>query len=96
MNTNVSIDLLYGNGDFSESEEEVYTGVFNVGENGTPATPIVGLINVPDNALLGATRMRISMQRANPSESCGRNHRLVDSKVVSQCTGVWHDSDGEC
>ena len=57
-------------GDFEDTGELVYNGLFSVGQDGTPATPIVGLITVPNTALIGTTRMRISMQRANAAESC--------------------------
>ncbi|MFK7978461.1 MAG: CotH kinase family protein [Saprospiraceae bacterium] len=57
-------------GDFTDTAELVYTAIFTIGESGTPATPIVGLITVPNTALLGTTRMRISMQRNNAAESC--------------------------
>lgn len=57
-------------GDFSDMEELTYNGVFMEGENGTPATPIVGLISVPNTALLGTTRMRISMQRNDAIDAC--------------------------
>ena len=57
-------------GDFTDAAELVYAGIFIIGENGTPATPIVGLITVPNTALVGTTRMRISMQRNNAVESC--------------------------
>jgi len=58
-------------GNFEDTAEEVYKGIFFVGENGTPATPIVGVIKVPNTALLGTTRMRISMQRTEAAEACG-------------------------
>ncbi len=57
-------------GDFADENELSYNGIFSAGESGTPATPIVGLIRVPNTALLGTTRMRISMQRDNAAESC--------------------------
>jgi len=58
-------------GDFEDTTEAVYNGIFTVGENGTPATPIVGLITVPNTALLGTTRIRVSMQRTEAAEACG-------------------------
>ncbi len=57
-------------GDFEDEGELVYNGLFSIGQNGTPATPIVGLITVPNTALVGTTRMRISMQRGNAAEPC--------------------------
>lgn len=57
-------------GDFIDADEFVYNGIFSIGESGTPATPIVGLVTVPNTALVGTTRMRISMQRNNSAEPC--------------------------
>lgn len=58
-------------GDFSDTNEQVYAGNLPVGINGTPASPLVGLVSVPNNALLGTTRMRIVMQRDQAPTSCG-------------------------
>jgi len=57
--------------DFSDTNEQVYSGNLPAGINGTPTNPLVGVVNVPDNALLGTTRMRIVMQRDQAPESCG-------------------------
>ena len=57
-------------GDYEDIGELVYNGLFSIGQDGTPATPIVGVITVPNTALIGTTRMRISMQRNNSAESC--------------------------
>ncbi len=56
--------------DFSEENEQVYAGNLPAGENGTPASPLVGVITVPSDALLGTTRMRIVMQRDQAAEPC--------------------------
>ena len=57
--------------DFADANEQVFSANIPAGTNGTPASPLVGIVNVPDNALLGTTRMRIVMQRDQAPESCG-------------------------
>ncbi len=57
--------------DFLDANEQVYSANAPAGTNGTPASPLVGVVRVPDNALLGTTRMRIVMQRAQAPEPCG-------------------------
>jgi len=58
-------------GDFEDTSEQAYTGNFSAGINGTPASPLVGMINVPADAIIGTTRMRVTMQRNQATESCG-------------------------
>lgn len=57
--------------DFEDVNEQVYRGNLPAGINGTPASPLVGIITIPENASLGITRMRVSMQRNQAAEPCG-------------------------
>ncbi len=57
--------------DFEDLDEKVFTGNFLIGIHGTPANPISGTINIPQNALVGMTRMRVAMQRNQAPEPCG-------------------------
>ncbi len=57
--------------DFADADEQVYSGNLPSGINGTPGSPLVGIINVPNEVLLGTTRMRVVMQRGQAPESCG-------------------------
>ncbi len=56
---------------FDEPQEIAYSGVISGIPNGTPNASITGLINIPANALLGTTRMRVSMQRGAYAAPCG-------------------------
>ncbi|MEM1119498.1 MAG: GEVED domain-containing protein, partial [Bacteroidota bacterium] len=56
---------------FDEASELVFQDTFFIGQNGTPASPIAGMINVPSDAKIGITRMRISMQREQAAVPCG-------------------------
>ncbi len=60
------------NQDFIFSPSEVaYTGLLNNVPNGTPTGSITGSINIPGDALTGATRMRVSMAQGGYAEPCG-------------------------
>lgn len=58
-------------GDFEDAEEEILAGI---SEAGNPQETVAGLsadITIPTTAKSGVTRMRIAMQRASYSTSCG-------------------------
>lgn len=57
--------------DFDDAGEAVYTGNFSSTAHNTTPDPILGAIIVPDNALLGSTRMRITLQRDEGTLPCG-------------------------
>ncbi len=60
-----------GNGVFEEPAEVVYSGILSGISNGTPEGAITSIINIPNNAPSGTTRMRVSMQRGAYASPCG-------------------------
>ncbi|MFK7936360.1 MAG: GEVED domain-containing protein, partial [Saprospiraceae bacterium] len=59
-------------GDFDDANEVAFEQIYSADANGSTATPVSGNIQIPNAAGIGATRMRVSMQRgsyANPCEN---------------------------
>ena len=57
-------------GDFLDNNEQIISRIVNAGLPGSTPTPAIGNITVPNNALSGATRMRVSMQRDSYASPC--------------------------
>ncbi len=51
------------NGDFTDPDEMVFSGVLSAPTLGTPAATLNGNLTIPATALTGSTRMRVSMKR---------------------------------
>jgi len=57
-------------GDFTDNGERVFSSIVTAGANGTTLPPATGNITVPNTALTGSSRMRVSMQRGSYAGPC--------------------------
>ena len=57
-------------GDFNDTGEQVFSRIATASAPGTTLPPEVGNITVPNTALTGSTRMRVSMQRESYAGPC--------------------------
>ncbi len=57
-------------GDFGDTGEQVLSRIATAGTPGSIIPPAVGNITIPNSALTGSTRMRVSMQRGSYAGPC--------------------------
>ncbi|MEM9819885.1 MAG: GEVED domain-containing protein, partial [Bacteroidota bacterium] len=57
-------------GDFTDTDEQVFSGVSVSGTPPSMVAPVSGTISVPTNALTGNTRMRVAMKRGGYADPC--------------------------
>jgi len=78
-------------GDFSDNGEQVISRIVTAGTPGTTGLPATGNITIPNTALTGSTRMRVSMQRDSYAGPC---ETFVNGEVEDYSINITSGGNG--